>query len=128
MSRRTLELASPQREGGAQAVAGQFLPEADRATEPRIIGIDLSLRATGVADKYDTWTIETSGKKHDDYATRAQRISYIVYRIRDDFIAGKNVALAVIEGPSYRSADPGAFDRAGLWWRVYNMLTAHDVP
>lgn len=89
-----------------------------------VIGLDLSLTATGIAVSTPGLTpwcgvIRTSGKKTDSWATRYQRLSDIARRILP---AIPECALVVVEAPSYGSVTGSQHDRSGLWWMMYDLL------
>lgn len=94
-------------------------------TSTRVIGLDLSLTATGIADaqgdRIHTATIATHpyGPGLDE---RMRRIWYIAERIWRVIEDGPRPALVVIEGPSYGSCGGQAHERAGLWWHVADRL------
>lgn len=100
-----------------------------------IVGIDLSLTGTGLAE-YDlddgqflTHTYGTKGKKTDTYAMRGTRLADMADYIVDWITAGdSDPVLAVIEGPSYGSVNGSQHDRSGLWWLVTSGLQAEDIP
>lgn len=97
------------------------------SSPPRVIGLDLSLRSTGVAG--GTWALTVTGPKlADDDAVelrwarlrrmRAQLLEYI-----------DNADLVVLESPAYsKGADPGSHERAWLWWAVAGRCIAREVP
>lgn len=98
----------------------------------RVVGIDLSLSATGLAAIDDTVGIVTVENtvlqsKPDDgtISGRHKRLE----GISSGVVAWTSGAtLAVIEGPSYSSAGRGTWDRAGLWWWVVSILNLTQVP
>lgn len=92
----------------------------------RVVGIDLSLSATGLAAIDDTVgivTVETTvlKSKPDDGTLkgRHRRLEAIAAGVMG-FTA--HAHLVVIEGPSYSSGGRGTWDRAGLWWWVVSVL------
>jgi len=92
-------------------------------TAPTVVGLDLSLSSTGIADAGGQRTI-TYDELHRDatYEQRAARVRSIaaeaaVYCLRAHVV--------VIEGPAFSRSTGGAHERAGLWWRVYNVV--HDA-
>jgi len=99
--------------------------------EPRVIGLDLSLAATGIADaqgdQIHTGTIATHpyGPGLDD---RMRRIWWITERIWRVVDGGSPPALVVVEGPSYGSRGGQAHERAGLWWHVISGLLGDCLP
>lgn len=98
---------------------------------PRVIGLDLSIAATGVADAVDghvqTFTIRTSPAK-GTAATR-DRLRHIVHEITETFILdGPFPALIAIEGPSFGSKGNALHQIAGLWWMTVDKLMAARYP
>jgi hypothetical protein len=88
---------------------------------PLVIGLDLSLRSTGIAGPDWTDAIRT-GK---DLAGPA-RLTHIRNEIADRV---KAADLAVIEGPSHGSAlQQGHHEMAGLWWMVVCDLHRAGIP
>jgi hypothetical protein len=92
----------------------------------RVIGVDLSLTSTGIAD--------ANGRSH-----RLLKPSAVGYRrlreIRADVLhEAAHADLVVVEGlaPGYAGGKGGKSnnltDLAGLWWIVTEALDAHDVP
>jgi len=86
----------------------------------KIIGIDLSLRSTGIAG--DGWA--------DRIGPPAKllgigRLRYIRSAVLD---YARPADLVVLEGPSYGSAGAGQHERAGCWWLVYDAVAAIDIP
>jgi Holliday junction resolvasome RuvABC endonuclease subunit len=95
--------------------------------QPIVMGLDPSLAGTGVATRVSCWTHKTKGQKGDSYEERGRRI-----RMVGDWIAAQvhevGPDLVCLEGPSYASASTTAFDRAKLWWDVYQDLADSAVP
>lgn len=91
----------------------------------RVLGIDPSLTATAVASSIG-WVEVTGlkGKRTDGYPERLTRIR----GVHTHFCDYLRHDLVVIEGPSYRSTDPSAFDRAALWWLIYRTLASEEIP
>lgn len=97
----------------------------------RIVGVDLSLRATGLACVDDTLgivTVDTAvvKTKPDDGSlkSRANRLETIAAAVMSFC---KAADLVVIESPSYSSGGRGTWDRAGLWWWVVSVLLLTDT-
>ena len=97
----------------------------------RIIGIDPSLTATGIAtidtnhpDHITCKTIQTKpyGKTIYD---RINRIKHIRRHITEA-IYTTNAECIVIEAPSYGSQGAGTWERAGLWWLAVNAVIDQD--
>lgn len=98
----------------------------------RVVGIDLSLTATGLACIDDTVGIitvdtRTLKSKPDDgtLCGRHKRLEAIASGV---VAFASPTSLAVIEGPSYSSAGRGTWDRAGLWWWVVSILHLTATP
>lgn len=93
----------------------------------RVIGIDPSLTATGVADA--DGGLHTIASKPDDgtVADRARRIATITAHLRPHRLTDAH--LVVIEGPAFsRQGQAGVHLRAGLWWRIVGLLHSAGVP
>lgn len=90
-------------------------------TTPNVIGLDLSLRSTGIASNLG-WThrITSEGREDATYAERADRLHMLTDDITDQI---RHADLVVVEGPSYSSKGRGTWDRAGLWWLIADRLT-----
>lgn len=103
-------------------------PPAAGSATPHAIGIDLSMRSTGLASSLG-WTerVTSTGRRGDDLSTQWVRLKQIVNSIEG---LAKNADLAIIEGPSYGSAgsSAGTWDRAGLWWLVVDRLRHRGIP
>lgn len=98
---------------------------------PNVLGVDLSLTGAGIASLAETNEVHTFGRKgknNEPYAMRNERANAIRESIADLLIAADAYDLAVFEGPSFGSVGGSAFDRAGLWWKVYDMLTSKGIP
>lgn len=97
--------------------------EAPSAGEnPHVVGLDLSLTATGIAamtpQGFRTRRVSVEG-------TGIIRLRRLVAEIERDT---EHATLVVIEGPSYGSIGAGTHERAGLWWLVRDMLWQQGVP
>lgn len=95
----------------------------------RVIGIDPSLTATGIASSAG-WTEVTGedGKRTDGYPERLARLRRVSRAAWDLLGAPDGIELAVIEGPAYSRGDPGTWDRAYLWWNLVDHLAVFGVP
>ena len=98
----------------------------------KVVGLDLSLTATGYARITDPdkpvpmWWSHTQGSKalakndkvwvsvRNRLRTLADEVLLEVHRDAPD--------LVVMEGPSLGSGGAGTWDRSGLWWLVYDGL------
>ncbi|MFC5744788.1 hypothetical protein [Actinomadura rugatobispora] len=97
--------------------------------QPRVIGLDLSLAATGIARVDGSLDIITTGPG-DHLGDQRDRLRHITDEVIARTKAGlfEGPHLAVIEGPSYNSRGAGTWDRAGLWWLVVDRLFHECVP
>jgi crossover junction endodeoxyribonuclease RuvC len=99
----------------------------------RVIGLDLSLRSTGVAEwsthepvfrstrvLSDPTPSKTLLERHD----RLQQIEDEIIRL---VWSGPLPALVVVEGPSMGSIQ-GAHEMSGNWWRVVGRLMQAGLP
>lgn len=97
-----------------------------------VVGLDPSLVSFGVTcltHGHDPIThLATSrGSRTDTWQDRQTRITQ--HRNNVMRLIPRNTELACIEGPAYsRGADPGAWDRAHLWWLIIDALTALQIP
>ena len=93
----------------------------------RVIGIDPSLTATGIADADGGLRTITSRPDDGTVADRARRIATITARLRPHRLTDAH--LVVIEGPAFsRQGQAGVHLRAGLWWRIVGLLHSAGVP
>jgi crossover junction endodeoxyribonuclease RuvC len=93
----------------------------------RVVGLDLSLTATGVAVSDGTpYLIKSRTKGHERLAQIARDI--------DNAVAGGylqdpgRAQLVVVEGPSFGSRGSAYHQLAGLWWLVAHNLWAAGIP
>lgn len=86
---------------------------------PVILGLDPSLRATGLAlPDGELVTIKTpSCATFDD---KVERVRHIVGRVG---VAAKIGSLIVIEGPAYGMNNAATHELAGLWWALVVRLS-----
>ena len=104
-------------------------PTTTAAVRPRlhrVAGLDISLTGTGIATLGGTTRIPTKGRRKDTIVQRRNRIKLI-----SDIALTEvgDVDLAVIEGPvAYNTPGGSTWDRAGLWWRIVDRLTAYGIP
>lgn len=98
-----------------------------------VVGLDLSLTATGVSCVFDLdgqieiecTTFGRKGKRDEPLLQRGERLR----TLSDDiWAAAYGAQLAVIEGPSTHSIGGSTHDRSGLWWMVVDLLQRADVP
>lgn len=100
-------------------------------TTPFVVGLDLSMTATGVAlvDRMlgaRTLLEKSKGTRADDIPTRRARLRDLADRILAH-TAGAD--LVAIEQPAYsQAAGAGSHDRSGLWWLVVDGLVDAGLP
>jgi len=111
---------------GRRHGTGRWSVSALRTT--RVIGIDLSLTSTGVADIDDEGIrlhrIQSKGSKDATLLQRLDRAQTIVDSIGSVIGARglREPGLFVVEGPSYGSITGSQHDRSGLWWLLVSFL------
>lgn len=98
----------------------------------KVMGLDLSLTATGVARAYNgriqlAGTIKTAGHKGDDLAQREARLTKIRHLVMADVLSF-DPELVVIEAPSYGSVHGAQHDRSGLWWLIVQGVFRAGYP
>jgi crossover junction endodeoxyribonuclease RuvC len=94
---------------------------------PRVLGVDLSLSATGMSDGSSTWLIRSTGHRDESLADRHERLAGLAHRVVDD-VVDRDGDLVVIEGPSLgQGRQSGTHDRSGLWWLVVHRLHARGL-
>lgn len=88
-----------------------------------VIGLDLSLQATGIATPDGVLTIRSSGRAGASLRVRRARLHDLATRVclLVAEYAGSG-ALVVIEGPSFGSTTGSQHERAGLFWLVIDEL------
>ena len=94
-------------------------------TDLVIVGLDLSLTSTGIAEIRDTkvtLSTITPGKR-----TGHQRLAFVSEQVTG-WIYDAEASLVVIEGPSYGSDYGKAHERAGLWWLIAHSLWHNKIP
>lgn len=111
----------------------------DSPERPRVVGIDTSLTATGIASSlgwcrlvgYSDWC-QLAGinpKKQTitklPHSQRIQALSWLAKEIAFEVGAPD---MAVIETPAYAQSGGGAHERGFLWWAIYQHLANRDVP
>lgn len=93
----------------------------------RVIGLDLSLTATGVAIIDDgTITVRTitSNPTGDSVDDRVRRLDKIERAVMECMTGASEIDLIVIEGPSFgQMRQSGEHVRAGFWWRIVSICT-----
>jgi crossover junction endodeoxyribonuclease RuvC len=102
--------------------------EAQTTRSVTVVGVDVSLAATGVGCQHSACVIASKGTKDDTLAQRQQRLRHlrrqIIARATGCPDCASEPQLVVIEGPSYAStASASAHDRSGLWWLLIDAFT-----
>lgn len=92
-----------------------------------VVGVDLSLTATGIATWAGVRTIGSTGKAGASLRVRHARLADLAASITlaVSEAAAPRCALVVIEGPSLgQQRQHGTHDRSGAWWLVIDELLA----
>lgn len=92
-----------------------------------VVGLDLSLTATGIATPYGVQTVGSRGKASDGLAERRHRLKELSTRIIRAITDGtppNEPWLVVVEAPAFDSRTGHQHDRSGLWWLVVDDLAA----
>ena len=88
--------------------------------QPRVIGLDLSLTATGIALPDRLATFSPASLRGVE---RLTEIRSLVRSCIDD------ADLVALEGPAYsRQLGAGHHEAAGLWWLIACLLVQYGVP
>lgn len=89
-----------------------------------VVGLDLSLTASGVATAGGCRTVGSPGRKGASLRVRHARLADIATRVclAVSEAAAPRAALVVIEGPSFGSRGGQSHERAGLFWVVIDEL------
>lgn len=97
-----------------------------------VVGIDPSLTSAGLAvtspagsGAVSLYRVQSTGRASATWEQRYERIDAHTANILAHVPAG---ALVVIEAPAYSRNVGSAFDRAGLWWRIYDGARALGCP
>jgi crossover junction endodeoxyribonuclease RuvC len=99
----------------------------------KIIGLDLSLTSTGIAEFEDgarrSWTHGRAGKRTDTLEDRAARIAESAENSVAAALQGHQRAdLVLVEAHTFAAKGGSQHDRSGLWWTVVGRLIYSDVP
>lgn len=117
-----LPLLTTHNVGGTSQGEGEVPP-----ASPKVIGLDLSLRSTGVAGR--DWALTIAGPKLPDDAPIERhwaRLRHMRARLLEYI---DSADLLVLEAPAYsKGADPGSHERAWLWWAVAGRCFAREIP
>lgn len=98
-----------------------------------VVGLDLSLTGTGVgvadfdilddSPVFSCHRFGRKGKRNESHAARFARIDELAWQIRTVVVGLQQTpSLALIEDNPHGAQGGSAFDRAGLWWKVYEHL------
>lgn len=95
-------------------------------TTPAIIGLDLSLTATGIAgNKTGGWAdVIRPPAKMGGHG----RLDWLRLTIICGYVTDVTDPYVVVEGPSYASTTGSFHERAGLWWLVTHDLWKRGIP
>jgi crossover junction endodeoxyribonuclease RuvC len=93
-----------------------------------VVGLDLSLTATGVAVPSGVRTLPSRGKADANLAERCARLTQLRLRVDMALAELTPPGLVVLEAPSYGSSNGHQHDRSGLWWGVVSWLLQSGVP
>lgn len=97
-----------------------------RPVPPRVVGLDLSLTATGIA-AFPAW-FETAGREGITTLSLHQREEALT-NLADEITSIIGAPdLVVIEQTAFSKAYGGAAERSGLWWMVVRKLRTYSVP
>ena len=100
----------------------------------RIIGLDLSLTSTGLAEWHDgarrTYRHGRAGKLTDTLAQRANRLDDSRRETLDWVYDNGNeyADLVLVESHTFAAKGGSQHDRSGLWWLVVEALIANGTP
>ncbi|CAL9433200.1 hypothetical protein SUDANB21_02093 [Streptomyces sp. enrichment culture] len=102
----------------------------DAPDGPRVVGVDSSLTATGLASS-EGWcrVIGYDDKKNPiTKLPHLERLSALRRLLDTVMGAIGRPDLAVMEGAALSRAGGGAHERGWLWWRIFERLTDDGVP
>lgn len=98
----------------------------------KIVGLDLSLTSTGVAEWEDgarrSWTFGTRGKLGATIAQRTARLDEAGAEAVGAVLNNQTADLALVEAHSFAAKGGQQHDRSGLWWIVVRDLVHAGVP
>lgn len=109
--------------------SGPVLPHEDW-----VVGIDLSLTSTAVAALHTgtgelyVHRVRSAGKASDSLLNKVHRYTRLSQEIAAAALVA-SPALVTIEGAQFATQkDTSAHRRAGLWWRVVELITDAGIP
>lgn len=94
--------------------------------KPNVVGLDLSLTASGVASSAG-WckVVGKDGVTTLPLLDRLRIVDHLTFSILD--LVG-TPDLVVVEVPAFSRASTGALERSALWWNVAHALAGREVP
>jgi crossover junction endodeoxyribonuclease RuvC len=107
-------------------------PEVRPVDGPRVVGVDTSLTATGLASS-EGWCrvigyVDKTKKNPISKLPRVERLAHMNVLLDTVMAAIGRPDLAVIEGAALSKAAGGAHERGWLWWRVFERLLDAGIP
>lgn len=96
----------------------------DLPPAPRVLGVDLSLSATGLASAAGASLVKTTPR---GWSSDLARLRHIAARVRDACVEA-SAELVVLEGLAYSSNTGKATERAGLHWLVRHYVDNAGFP
>ena len=93
-----------------------------------VVGLDLSLTATGLATPTEVFEINSKGRKGDTLLQRSARLHDLAADVVSEIERhaahgpGQPTVLVVVEQPAYSRTTGHMHDRSGLWWLVVDEL------
>lgn len=94
---------------------------------PAVVGLDLSLAATGIAGPDGTQVVQSTGHKGDTLTQRAARLLTLRTHIATT-VEASGAELVTVEAPSFgQQRQGGTHDRSGLWWLVVTQILAAGI-
>lgn len=95
----------------------------------RVVGLDLSLTATGTAliRPGMTTAVQTLKSKGAKDATLGERADRLRKLAREILLPAATANVVVIEQPAYSQTGGSHHDRSGLWWLVVDALIFDDL-
>jgi crossover junction endodeoxyribonuclease RuvC len=99
----------------------------------KIVGLDLSLTSTGVAEWEDsarrTYTFGSKGKAGATLEQRAARLDEALVEAQAAVFGGHQQAdLVLVEAHTFAAKGGQQHDRSGLWWLVVHDLVSRSIP
>lgn len=96
---------------------------------PRVVGVDISLTASGVADNTGWCTkVGREGVLKLPLHDRTEWLVTLAEEVCARIFHPVLPALVVLEASASAQAYGGASERAGLWWLVVHILRDADIP